>query len=67
MLSYFLNCRKNTQSKNLEVVKAKNVNIMLLSKCSVCNNKKFKFVYPNQSGIFLALSNLWCDERAPLP
>ena len=32
MLSYCLKCRKNTESKNPEVVKAKNGRIMLLSK-----------------------------------
>ena len=33
MLSYCLKCRKNTESKNPEVVKTKNGRIMLLSKC----------------------------------
>ena len=44
MLCYCLKCRKNTQSKNPEVVKTKNGRIMLLSKCSVCNSKKSKFL-----------------------
>ena len=44
MLSYCLKCRKNTQNKNPEVVKAKNGKIMILSKCSVCNSKKLKFL-----------------------
>ena len=44
MLSYSLKCRINTQSKNPEVVKTKNRGIMLLSKCSVCNSKKLKFI-----------------------
>ena len=44
MLSYCLKCRKNTESKNPEVVKTKNGRIMLLSKCSVCNRKKSKFL-----------------------
>ena len=44
MLSYCLNCRKNMQSKNPEVVKTKNGRIMLLSTCSVCNNKESKFL-----------------------
>ena len=44
MLSYYLKCRKNTQSKNPEVVKTKNGRVMLLSKCSVCNSKKLKFL-----------------------
>ena len=44
MLSYCLKCRKNTESKNPEVVKTKNGRIMLLPKCSVCNRKKSKFL-----------------------
>ena len=44
MLSYCLKCRKNTQSKTPEVVKTKNGRIMLLSKYSVRNNKKSKFL-----------------------
>ena len=42
MLSYCLKCRKNTESKNPEVVKAKSGRIMFLSKCSICNSKKIK-------------------------
>ena len=44
MLSYCLNCRKNMQSKSPGVVKTKNGRIMLLSKCSVCNSKKSRFL-----------------------
>ena len=44
MLSYCLKCRKNTESKNPKVVRTKNGRIMLLSKCSVCNSKKSKFL-----------------------
>ena len=33
MLSYFLKCRKNAETKNPEVVRTKNRRIMLLSKC----------------------------------
>ena len=44
MLSYCLKCRKNMQSKNAEVVKAKNGRIMLLSECSVCNIKNRNFL-----------------------
>ena len=40
MLSYYLKCRKNTESKSPKVVKTKNGKIMLLSKCSVCYRKK---------------------------
>ena len=44
MLSYCLKYRKNTESKNLEVVRTKNGRIMPLSICLVCNRKKSKFL-----------------------
>ena len=44
MLSYCLKCWQNTDSKNLKVVKTKNGRIMFLSKCSVSNSKKLKFL-----------------------
>ena len=44
MLSYCLKCRKNTESKNSKVVRAKNGRIILLSKCGVCDCKKSKFI-----------------------
>ena len=40
MSSYFLKCRKNTESKNPNVIKTKNGRIMLLSKFEVCHGKK---------------------------
>ena len=43
MLSYCLKYRKNTESKNLRVVRTKNGGIMLLSKYAVCDSKKSKF------------------------
>ena len=44
MLFYYLMCRKNTESKNLKVVKTKNRRTMLLSKIEVCNSKKLRFI-----------------------
>ena len=44
MLSYCLKCRKNTENKNLRILKAKNGNIMVTSKCAVCNSKKPGFI-----------------------
>ena len=41
MLSYCLKCRKNTESKNPKVLKIRNRRILLLSKCAVCDDKKF--------------------------
>ena len=39
MLSYYLKCRKNTESKNPKVPGTKNER-MLLSKCAVYDSKK---------------------------
>ena len=44
MLSYFVKCRKNTESKNPKVVRTKNGRIMLLSKSAVCDSKKSKII-----------------------
>ena len=53
MLSYCLNCRENTESKNPTVARTKNGTIMLLSKCAVCDSKKPKFIKEHEaSGLF---------------
>ena len=44
MLPYCLKYRKNTESKNPQVVRTKNGRIMPLSKCAVFNSKKSKFI-----------------------
>ena len=44
MLSYYLKCRKNTESKNRKVVRIKNGKIMVLFKCEECDSKKWKFI-----------------------
>ena len=44
MLLYCLKCRKNTENKNLKVVKTRNGRIMVLSKCAVSDSKKSRFI-----------------------
>ena len=39
MLLYCLKGRKNTESKNPNVLKTKNGGIMLFSKCEMCDSK----------------------------
>ena len=63
MLSYCLKCRKNTQSKNPEVVKTKNGTIILLSKCSVCNSKKSKCLKEQEARRLLSNS---LDVKVPI-
>ena len=56
MLYYCLKCRKNTESKNPKVAKTKNGRIMLLSKCTVCDSKKSKFIKEQEdSGLLSSL------------
>ena len=62
MNSYCLSCKKGTKNINPKIVRTKNNKLMMLSKCSVCNNKKSKFIKEQEaSGL---LSNL--GIRAPL-
>ena len=39
-ITYCLSCKKNTRNINPKVVKTKNNRKMMLSRCSICNNKK---------------------------
>ena len=48
--------KKNTESKTLKAVRTKNERIMLLSKCTVCNCKKSKFIKEQEpSGLLRSL------------
>ena len=65
MLSYCLKRRKNTESKNPKVARTKNGRIMLLSKCTVCDIKKLKFIKEQETmrllrslGIKISLSRI---------
>ena len=67
MLSYCLKCRKNTESKNPQVVKTKNGRIMLLSKCELCDNKKLKFIKEQKaSGLLSSLGIKTLLNKTPL-
>ena len=39
MNTYCLSCKKYTKNIDPKVLKTKNNRLMMLSKCSVCNNK----------------------------
>ena len=53
MNTYCLSCKKYTGNINPKVIKTKN-NRKMLSRCSICNNKKPTFVSEG-SGIFDSL------------
>ena len=62
MLSYCLECKKNTESINPKISKTTNVKTMILSACAICGSKKSKFIKEQQAkGL---LSNL--GIRTPL-
>ena len=68
MLSYCLKCRTNTESKNPKVVKTKNRRMMLLSKCSVCDSKKLKFIKEREAkGILSKLTLIKVPILSDLP
>ena len=54
MNTYCLSCKKDTGNINPKVTKTKNNRKMMLSRCSICNNKKSTFVSEG-SGIFDSL------------
>ena len=45
MFSYCLVCKKNTENKEPNVIKTKNNRLMLTSNCTICDNKKSRFIY----------------------
>ena len=44
MESYCLKCKKHTGNINPQVSSTSNGKVMILSKCTVCNSKKSKFI-----------------------
>ena len=67
MLSYCLKCRKNTESKNLKVIRTKNRGIKLLSKCEVDDSKKSNFIKEQEaSGLLSSLGIKTTLSKTPL-
>ena len=44
MQTYCVSCRKNTNDVNSKMVKTKNGRLQLKSQCSICGNKKSRFL-----------------------
>ena len=44
MKTYCVKCRKNTDNIDPKMLKTKNNGLLMQSKCSVCKNKKSRFV-----------------------
>ena len=58
MKTYYIVCKKDTENKNLKVFKTKNKRLILNSICSVCNNRKSKFVCENEGSGLLSSSGI---------
>ena len=43
-ITYCLSCKKNTKNIDIKVVKTKNNKQVIISRCSICNNKKSTFI-----------------------
>ena len=54
MNTYCLSCKKDTENINPKVIKTKNNRKMMLSRCSICKNKKSTLLSEG-SGIFDSL------------
>ena len=44
MKTYWLKCKKDTDNSDPKMFKTKNNRLLMQSKCSVCNNKKSRFI-----------------------
>ena len=56
MKTYCLVCRKNTDNINSKMIKTKTDRLQLKSQCSICGNKKSRFVKKQEAkGILSSL------------
>ena len=53
-ITYCLSCKKDTRNIDPKVVKTKNNKRVIISKCSICNNKKSTFI-SHESGLLDSL------------
>ena len=57
MTTYCLVCKKNTDNVNSKMIKTKTGKLQLKSQCSVCGNKKSRFVKEQEAkGLLSSLS-----------
>ena len=67
MKTYCIVCKKDTKNKNPKVFKTRNERLILKSTCSVCNNKKSRFISKNEgSGLLSSLGIRTPLSKIPL-
>ena len=54
MQAYCISCKKNTGNKNAKMIKTKNRRLQIKSNCSVCGNKKPRFISKNEGSSTLS-------------
>ena len=62
MNTYCLSCKKDTKKIDPKVMKTKNNRKMMLSRCSICNNKKSKFTAEPSSSERISEGSGWLDS-----
>ena len=62
MKTYCLKCKKDTDNIDPKMFKTKNNRLIMQSKCSVCKNKKLRFVKEQEAKVLLSNSGI----RTPL-
>ena len=58
MKTYCLVCRKNIENKDAKVIKTKNGRLQMRSQCSICGNKKSRFVKNQEAKGILSSSGI---------
>ena len=67
MKTYCLNCKKDTENIDPKIFKAKNNRLIVQSKCSVCKNKKSRFVKEQETkGLLSNLGRKTPFSKIPL-
>ena len=62
MNTYCLSCKKDTRNINPKVLKTKNSRKMMLSRCSICNNKKSTFTAKSSSSEHISEGSGFSDS-----
>ena len=62
MNTYCLSCKKYSGNINPKVIKTKNNRKMMLSRCSICNNKKSIFMAEPSSSERISQGSGWLDN-----
>ena len=62
MNTYCLSCKKDTRNINPKVLKTKNSRKMMLSRCSICNNKRSTFTAESSSSEHISEGSVFFDS-----